>query len=208
MLFATPLFLQQARGVSALTSGLTTFPEAVGVLISTQIVARIYPYIGPRRLSVGGLIFVTIVMALMTFIGQDTNLWFMRALMFLVGVGMAFSFTSIQAASFATVSSAQTGQASALFNAQRQIGASIGVALLSSVISAIGLTQHSASGAIVPNYTAYHAAFLASALLALLAAGISLAIHDSDAASTIQGAAQQPTQQIELTPVSLNQQGD
>ena len=133
--------------------------------------------------------------------------------MFLVGAGMAFSFTSVQAASFATISSEQTGQASALFNAQRQIGASIGVALLSSVISVIGLTQRSASGALTPNYTAYHAAFLASAALALLAGGIALAIRDSDAASTmrrsVQKAKQEETpeqaQKIERTPVSLKQ---
>jgi predicted MFS family arabinose efflux permease len=59
--------------------------------------------------------------------------------------------------SFATISSAETGQASALFNAQRQIGASLGVALLSSVISAVGMTQLSTSGAIIPNLTANHA---------------------------------------------------
>ncbi len=185
VLYAVPLFLQQARGVSALTSGLTTFPEAVGVLISTQIVARLYPSIGPRRLIVGGLTGVAIVMALMCLIGQDTSLWLMRALMFLTGAGMAFSFTSVQAASFATISSAQTGQASALFNAQRQIGASLGVALLSTVISAVGMTQLSTNGAVVPNLTAYHAAFIAAAILALTAAGMGLTMRDSDAAATM-----------------------
>ena len=48
-LFIMPEFLQQARGASALSSGLTTFPGAVGVLISAQIAARIYPRVGPRR---------------------------------------------------------------------------------------------------------------------------------------------------------------
>lgn len=185
LLYATPLFLQQARGVSALTSGLTTFPEAVGVLISTQVVTRLYPNIGPRRLIVGGLTGVATIMALLSLIGQDTSLWLMRAFMFLIGAGMAFSFTSVQAASFATISKEQTGHASALFNAQRQVGASLGVALLSSVISAVGLTQLSASGTIVPNLTAYHAAFIASAVLALLAACIGLTVRDRDAAATM-----------------------
>ena len=53
-------------------------------------------------------------MALMCLMGQDTTLWLMRSLMFFTGAGMAFSFTSVQAASFSTISSAQTGQASAL----------------------------------------------------------------------------------------------
>ena len=190
LLFAGPLFLQEARGVSALTSGLTTFPEAVGVLISTQVVARIYPNIGPRRLIVGGLIGVSILMALMCLMGQDTTLWLMRALMFLIGAGMAFSFTSVQAAAFATISSAETGHASALFNAQRQIGASIGVALLSSVISAVGMTQLSTNNTIVPNLTAYHAAFIAAAILVLVAACIGLTVRDSDAAATMKRRAQ------------------
>jgi EmrB/QacA subfamily drug resistance transporter len=185
LLFAAPLFLQQARGVSALTSGLTTFPEAVGVLISTQIVTRLYPGVGPRRLIVGGLTGVAIVMALMSLIGQDTTLWLMRGLMFLTGAGMAFSFTSVQAAAFATISSSETGHASALFNAQRQIGASLGVALLSSVISAVGITQLSTSGSPVPNFAAYHAAFIAAAALALIGAGLGLMVRDSDAAATM-----------------------
>src|SRR5215469_10329155 len=54
-LFVAPLYLQEARGVSALVSGLTTFPEAIGVVLSTQMVARLYPRIGPRRLMAGGL---------------------------------------------------------------------------------------------------------------------------------------------------------
>ena len=185
LLYAVPLFLQEARGVSALVSGLTTFPEAVGVLIATQIATRLYPNVGPRRLIVGGLIGVTLFIALMTLMGQDTTLWLMRGLIFLTGAGMSFSFTSVQAASFATISSAQTGQASALFNAQRQIGASLGVALLSSVISAVGITQLNASGAAVPNFTAYHAAFIASTILVLIAACIGLTVHNSDAASTM-----------------------
>jgi len=185
LLYAAPLFLQEARGVSALTSGLTTFPEAVGVLISTQIVARLYPYVGPRRLIVTGLIGVSIVITLMCLMGQDTSLWLMRALMFLTGAGMAFSFTSVQAASFATISSARTGQASAIYNAQRQVGASIGVALLSSVISAFGMTSLGAGGTVMPNFTAYHAAFITSAVLILIAASIGLTVRDSDAAATM-----------------------
>lgn len=185
LLYAAPLFLQQARGVSALTSGLTTFPEAVGVLVATQIATRLYPTIGPRRLVVGGLTSVAILMLLMTLMGKDTTLWLMRALMFLTGAGMAFSFTSVQAASFSTITSAETGQASALFNAQRQIGASLGVALLSSVISLVGITQLSASGAVVPNYTAYHAAFVTAAVIILIATSFGLTIRDSDAAATM-----------------------
>ena len=42
VLFLMPLFLQEVQGASPLESGLTTFPEAIGVVTSTQIVARLY----------------------------------------------------------------------------------------------------------------------------------------------------------------------
>jgi MFS family permease len=185
VLFVSPLFLQEGLGVTPLTSGLTTFPEALGVVTSTQIVARLYPRVGPRRLMVGGLIGVTVMMALMSLLGRDTNLWFMRLLMFLTGAGMAYAFVSGQTATFATISSAATGQASALSNALRQLGSALGVAVLSEVISIVGPTRLSATGTVQPNLTAYHVAFLAAAMLALVAAGIALAISDRDAAPTM-----------------------
>jgi len=185
VLYVGPLFLQEARGVDALTSGLTTFPEALGVVLSTQIVARLYPRIGPRRLMFGGLVGVAVVMSLLSLMELNTTLWLMRLLMFFTGAGMAFAFVSSQAAGFATISSAATGQASALSSAQRQLGSALGVAVLSSVLGIVGPTYVSASGAVVPNVTAYHAAFFAAAALVLIAAFIALAIRDRDAAATM-----------------------
>ncbi len=185
VLFIAPLFLQEARGVTALVSGLTTFPEAIGVVVSTQLVARLYPRIGPRRLMAGGLAGVSILMTLLTLMGQDTNLWVMRVLMFLIGAGMAYAFLPLRAAAFATISSTSTGRASAFYSAQTQLGAALGVAILGSVLSIIGTTTLSATGTVEPNLLAYHAAFLAAAVLTLIAACIALAVSDKDAAVTM-----------------------
>src|SRR5437879_2225191 len=146
VLFVGPLFMQEGLGVTPLTSGLTTFPEALGVVTSTQIVARLYPRVGPRRLMAAGLTGVAIVIALMSLLWRDTNLWFMRLLMFLTGAGMAYGFVPGQTAAFATISSAKTGRASALSNAMRQLGAACGVAVLAEVLSAVGPTRPSATG--------------------------------------------------------------
>jgi EmrB/QacA subfamily drug resistance transporter len=180
VLFVAPLFLQEALGVTALTSGLTTFPEAVGVVLSTQVVARLYPRIGPRRLMAAGLASVAMLMALLSLMGQDTNLWIMRVLMFLIGAGMAYAFLPLRVATFATISPTSTGRASAFYSAQTQLGAAIGVAVLGSVLSIVGTTTLSATGTVEPNMAAYHAAFLA-----LIAAGFALTISDRDAAVTM-----------------------
>ena len=100
VLFLVPLFLQEARGVSPLSSGLTTFPEALGVVSSTQLVARFYPRVGPRRLMSGGLLGVASIMALLGVVGLEAGAWTVRLLMFLLGVGMAYVFLPAQAAAF------------------------------------------------------------------------------------------------------------
>ncbi len=123
VLFAAPLFFQIALGLSALQSGLNTFPEAIGVMVGAQIASRlVYRRLGPRRLVAAGLVGVAAAAALMTQIGFDTDLWSMRLLMFAMGFSMAQVIVSSQAASFATVSGADTGNASSLFNSQRQLG--------------------------------------------------------------------------------------
>jgi EmrB/QacA subfamily drug resistance transporter len=185
LLFVAPLFLQEARGTSALVSGLTTFPEAIGVIAATQIVASLYPRVGPRRLVTVGLIGVAIIISMFCFMGLDTNLWLMRGLMFLTGAGMAFTFIPTPAAAFATISPADTGKASALYNAQRQLGAALGIAVVGTVLSIVGPVIVHAHTPAQPNLAAYHAAFLTSAALALIAAGIALFIHDRDAAATM-----------------------
>ncbi len=185
VLFMMPLFLQEARGFSPLESGLTTFPEAIGVVASTQIVARLYPRIGPRRLMAGGLAGVTVMMALLWTIDLHTSAWLVRILMFFVGVGMAYVFLPAQVAGFATISRSDTGQASTLSSVQRRVGGAVGVAFLSSVLALFGPTLATSAGAPRPNLTAYHAAFTVAAVLAAVAAIASLRIPDEDAAETM-----------------------
>jgi hypothetical protein len=56
---------------------------------------------------------------------------------------------------------------------------------LGEVLSAVGPTHLSATGQVLPNLAAYHAAFLAAAVLMLIAAGIALAVSDRDAAPSM-----------------------
>ena len=185
MLYLIPLYFQDARGLSALQSGLSTFPEAFGVMIGAQFASRlIYPRIGPRRHITGGLLGLVVCLLALTQITVTTNLWFIRALMFLLGWMMAQVMVPNQAASFAMITPESMGRASTFFNTMRQVGSATGVAILSTVLIGVGSTQAS-GGSTAPDMTAYHLAFFTAALFALVAAGFSLTIHDSDAAETV-----------------------
>ena len=52
-LFLLPQFLQTLLGLTPLQSGLTTFPQAVGVIMASQFVGKLYHTVGPRRLEIG-----------------------------------------------------------------------------------------------------------------------------------------------------------
>jgi EmrB/QacA subfamily drug resistance transporter len=183
--YLVPLYFQDARGLSALQSGLSTFPEAFGVMIGAQFASRlIYPRLGPRRHITAGLVGMTVMMLVLSQVSLTTNLWLIRGIMLLLGLIVAQIFVPGQAAAFAKISPADTGRASTMFNTGRQVGSAIGVAALSTVLIGIG-AAHAVQGVVRPDLRAYHLAFATAAAFLLVAIGFSLSIHDSDAAETM-----------------------
>src|SRR5262249_7447956 len=183
-LYLIALFLQDGLGLSALDAGLSTFPEAIGVMLGAQIAGRLYPRIGPRRMMTGGMLGVAATTALMTTIGSGTSLWWLRTLMFLLGLSWAHTMVPLQAAAFATITPADTGAASTLFNTGRQVGMAGGVPIVSTVPSAVGLTEQVA-GRAAPHLAAYQAGLAAASVIALIAAGAARFVDDRAAAATM-----------------------
>jgi EmrB/QacA subfamily drug resistance transporter len=184
-LFVISLYYQDGRGLSALGSGLSTFPEAIGVMFGAQLSSRVlYPVLGPRRHIAIGLAGTSLSIGLLALLTAQSSLWWARLLMFSLGFAMAQVFVPTQAAAFATISPAATGRASTTFNALRQLGGAIGVALLTTVIVLVGST-HRVAGHEVPNLAAYRITFLVAAAVCLAGLASALTIRDADAAATI-----------------------
>lgn len=174
LIFILPIYLQRLRGFSALESGLTTFPQALGVMACSQFVGRrLYPTVGPRRLLAVGLGGAAIVGFVFLSVDLDTSIWTIRGFMFVRGLFMGLAFVSIQTATYATTSLADTGRATSIFNGLRQMASATGVATAASLISAsTGLVG-------------VHHAMAASACFLAAGAVLSLFIVDSDAAATM-----------------------
>ncbi|HEY5265591.1 MAG TPA: MDR family MFS transporter [Acidimicrobiales bacterium] len=184
-LFIITLYFQDGRGMSPLASGLSTFPEAIGVMAGAQLASRfLYKRLGARRHVTIGLVGVAISIGLMSLMGASTSLWWARVLLFLMGLGMGQVFVPAQAISFATISPSDTGRASTLYNALRQLGGAIGVSLLTTVLVLIGATHHVA-GHVIANFTSYRVTFLVAAVMCFGGIPWALTIRDADAAHTI-----------------------
>jgi EmrB/QacA subfamily drug resistance transporter len=190
-LYAVSLYYQDGRGLSALNAGLSTFPEALGVMAGAQLASRwLYPKLGPRRHVIIGLVGTSISIGMLAMLGPGTSLWWARLLMVTLGVSMGNIFVPLQAAAFATITPAATGSASTMFNAVRQLGGAIGVAILTTAIVEVG-PEHVVAGHLIANLTAYRVAFLVAAAFALAGVAFAARIRDADAAHTIPGHASQ-----------------
>jgi EmrB/QacA subfamily drug resistance transporter len=183
-MFLLPVMLQEAMGYSALDSGLATFPTALGVMAASQVSTKYYSSLGPRRVLVAGMVIVTLSLLSLTLVDDGTNVWVIRGIAFVLGLGMANIFIPSQTAAFATIPPARNGGASTLFNVQRQVGSAIGVAVLSSVLVAIGTFTVTPAGP-VPDFSAYHWGFVVAAGFALLGIVFALMVKDEDAAATM-----------------------
>lgn len=191
VLFLLPLYLQQLRGLSALRSGLTTFPQALGVVAVARLASTLYPRLGPRRLLIGAMAVMALSTVPFLWVGLTTSLWWIRAVMLARGVALGLASVPLQAASYATVRPRDMGRASALYSANRQVAASFGVAVLATVLvertktaaasmgptSAVGLRQAALRG--------YHDAFLAAVLIAVIGVAAACLIRDEDAAASL-----------------------
>jgi MFS family permease len=180
LIFLLPVYLQSLRGFSALETGLATFPQAVGVWFSSQLVGRVlYRRVGPRRLLLFGLTAALAIGIGMAQFDLETSLWTVRAFMFSRGLGLGFAFIAIQTAVYAQTSVADTAQATALFSANRQAAPAFGVALTAAVLAGVAVD------AADPGLAAYRAAFWASALLFVPALIAAWWVRDEDAAATL-----------------------
>jgi sugar phosphate permease len=116
-------------------------------------------------------------------------------------VAIAHVFVPSQAAAFATISQAATGRASTLFNTARQVGSAAGIAVVTTVISAVGVL-HQVHGRPAPNLAAFHWAFWTASAIAMLAAGVAWTIDDRDAAPTMKPKPGKGSPVRELTPAT------
>jgi len=184
-LFIVPLLLQAEMGMSPFESGLSTFPQAIGIVLMVQVSSRVYVRMGPRRLLMFGLGGVTATTLAFLWVDLETSQWWIRAIMFLRGCSFSFIIVSLQTATYATIKPEMMGRASAVSNAGRQVGASFGVALLATVLTsrlAAHDTQLGPAADTGAALTAFHEAFVVAALLTVLGGLAALLVSDRDAA--------------------------
>ncbi len=188
VLFLLPLLLQAEKGYTPFKSGLTTFPQALGVILMIQIASRLYHHIGPRRLLIAGLVLSGLNTLTFELVGLETSAWTIRGLMFMRGMTLGLVLSPLQTAAFGSMPAQEMGRASAVYNTARQAATAFGVAVIASVLTS-RLTANGATlgdpatrdGAI----TAFHETFIVGSALMTIGVIAALFVSDKEAAPTM-----------------------
>jgi len=146
-MFFLPLYLIQVKGISATMSGLTITPLTLGAIIgsigSGQIASRWGRY---KPLMLGGMSWLLANFFAMHFLIQvDTPLWQVLALMVSMGLGLGPGMPLFTLAVQNAVPPERMGTASSATQFFRQIGSTIGIALMGAVLAANLQSQLAAS---------------------------------------------------------------
>ena len=147
--FAMPLYFQEVRGVNAMGSGLRLLPMIGGMVIgmigSTRLASPRQAADGTASAplaSVKGLVTVGFtIMAVTLGFGATTTVssgtGFAAAWFAVFGLGLGLAMPQTMNAALSALSAETSGAGSALISAMRQVGATIGVAVLGTVLSSV-----------------------------------------------------------------------
>jgi MFS transporter, DHA2 family, multidrug resistance protein len=130
-----PLLVQQDFGYTATWAGLLLSPGGVVTFAMMFVVGRLATKAQPKYLIIAGAVIIALSMYAMTNVYGDLGFWYMARARMLLGVGLPLIFVPIMAASYDGIPPSKTDQASALINAARNTGGSIGVSIVSNVLT-------------------------------------------------------------------------
>jgi len=134
MFFFLTLFVQEVLGYSPLKAGLAFLPVSAVIIVTSQLVARLLPVVGPKRFMVAGALLTTGGLAWLSRITASSGyLDGLLGPMLLFGLGMGFLFVSLTIVAVSGVSREESGAASSLLNAMQQVGGSLGLSILVTV---------------------------------------------------------------------------
>jgi MFS transporter, DHA2 family, multidrug resistance protein len=130
-----PQLVQQQFGYTATWAGLVLSPGGMVTILMMFVVGRLSGKIQPKYLIVAGAVFCGLSMYDLTNTYGDLGFWFLARSRVLLGVGLPLIFVPIMAASYDGLPPGKTDDASALMNAARNTGGSIGISIVSNVLT-------------------------------------------------------------------------
>jgi EmrB/QacA subfamily drug resistance transporter len=172
--FYNSLFLQNVLHYGAIKTGATFLPMTVLIIFVAPVAGRLADRIGPRWLMGAGMTLLTGSLLLFATLDAQSSWWAILPGLLVGGVGMAITMAPTTAAAMSSVPVDQAGVGSAVINSMRQVGGSLGIALMGALVAtAVSVTAF--SPAYVGQFVeGYHRALHVGAAITLVGAVIAV----------------------------------
>lgn len=135
-LFLTTLYLQDVRGFSPLKAGLTLLPMPIMMAVTAPVAGRMLSKRGARTPFIIAGAALTLSTAALSQLSYDSGPLFLTITYGLFGIGAGIVNPPISNGIMSGVPKSQAGVASGMNSSARQLGQSLGVAIVGSVLAA------------------------------------------------------------------------
>ncbi len=171
--FFLTLFVQDVWGYSPLRAGAAFLPLTAAVLVTSVLSTRLVARAGPRPLLLAGTVITSGGLYWMSRLAEHgTFLGGLLGPLLLTGAGLGLLFVPMSLVALSDVAEGDSGVASSLLNATRQVGGSIGLAVLGTVAWTVVANRalHVRTSAVYARALAagFDRAFLVAAVIMLL----------------------------------------
>ena len=130
-----PLFYQTVLGYSARSAGLAVSPRGLGAILVMPVIAFLTNKIDTRWLLSAGFIGFAVSAVWMGRLTLDISQWSLLAPIILSGAASGMVFVPLATTAMATLSNEMMGNASGLFNLLRNVGGSIGISVVNTLVA-------------------------------------------------------------------------
>ena len=135
LLFVLPQLFQAVQAADALHTGLRLLPIIGGLLVGAKVAERLNVKAGPRVTVAAGFVLMLAGLALGTFTGVGTGYGYTAIWVSLVGLSIGFTLPPVMDLALGALTVERSGSGSGLIQALRQVGGTIGVAILGTVLN-------------------------------------------------------------------------
>jgi EmrB/QacA subfamily drug resistance transporter len=135
-LLLVPTYFQQVRGESALVAGLLVAPQGIGAMLTMPIAGTLSDRLPVGRIVPVGLVVIVIGFFGLTQVTETTPYPVLIAELFVLGLGMGASMMPLFTSALKTLRAHEVARGSTLLNINQQIGSSVGVAVISVILTA------------------------------------------------------------------------
>jgi EmrB/QacA subfamily drug resistance transporter len=133
--FFVSLYMQNILGYSAVETGAAFLPMTILIILIAPIAGKTTDRIGSRSLMTAGMVLVAVQLLYFSRLSADATFWNLLPGLLVGGAGMALTMTPSAAAATRAVPVDKAGVGAAVLNAFRQVGGSLGIAVMGAIVA-------------------------------------------------------------------------